>query len=229
MPFRPLSVLGALWSIAAATLNVHAQDPSTCTCTDRGSEVFHTPDTLFQVVDGFDVAYCGRIDRSVHPFVYSNFTMWCCGAVRDSLEARGAPQGCHLYVSHGQFTVDGLVMLPTGADMQLVARPCWRTEHRLVIAEDGTPLAVAGPITNLIATFQRPTPDQVRQIQARVDGLKHALYWTDQALLGQVFLCALFDATWATRFRELREGYLWGGTNVELYDEFLKILHEKRK
>src|SRR6188508_1130177 len=84
----------------AASPSVLAQDSNGCDCTDRGSDIFRTPDTVFHVTKDFDVAYCGKIDRSVQPFVYTGFTMWCCYPVRDSLEARGAPQGCNLYVSH---------------------------------------------------------------------------------------------------------------------------------
>ena len=187
------------------------------------------PDTIFHVTEGFDVAYCGRIDRSMQPFVYTDLTMWTCGLVGDSLEVQGASQGCHLYVSRSVFIVDGLALLPTGADMHLERRPCWRTEHRLFVAEDSSAFAIAGPITELIASFQEPTLEQFAQVQRRLDGMKPTMYWTDAELLGQTFLCALFDTSMATRFRDIRETFLWSGTNAVLYSEFLRILHDRRK
>jgi hypothetical protein len=232
MPFRLSSLLVAVALIAAllwlTTSHVFAQDTPACECTDRGSEVFHTPDTIFNVTKGFDVAFCGRIDRSLQPVVYSEFTMWSCGHVRDVLEVRGALQECHLYVSRSMFIVEALALLPTGADMHLARRPCWRTEHRLFVAEDSSAFAIAGPITELIATFQKPTPEQLAQVQRRFEAVRHSIHWTDQELLGQVFLCALFDGSWASRFQDLREMYLLGGSTAELYDEFLRIFHDKR-
>ncbi len=232
MPLHASSFLAVHGLFAAplllTTSSVVAQDPRACECTDLGSNIFRTPDTIFHVTKDFDVAYCGHIDRSVQPYVYSGFTMWSCYPVRDSLEARGAPQGCHLYVSHSMFVVDGLALLPTGANMHLERRPCWRTEHRLFVAEDGTPKAVAGPITELIATFQEPTPEQYAQVQRRLQAAKPSV-WTDEALLGQVFLCALFDKDWSVRYKGMREAYLMSGNVAALYDEFLKILHDRRK
>lgn len=187
------------------------------------------PDTIFHVTEGFDVAFCGSIDRSVQPFVYSEFTMWTCGLVRDSLEVRGASHGCHLYVSHAKFIVEELALLPTGVDMHLERRPCWRTEHRLFVAEDSSAFAIAGPITEMIAKFEKPTSEQFAQVQARLDAMKPSVFWTDEELLGQVFLCALFDATWSSRFKDLREKYLLGGAVAEFYNELLGVLHDRRK
>lgn len=229
MPIRPSSFLAVLGLIAAAPFNALAQEPPVCECTVPGSEVFHTPDTIFHVREGFDVAYCGKIDRSVTPFVYSEFTMRSCGLVQVPVIARGALKACNVSVSHSVFVLDDLALLPTGADMHLERRPCWRTEHRLFVAEDGSASAIGAPTTELIAKFQEPTREQFTQVQARVDAMKPSAYWMDQELLGQVFLCAFFDTGWASRFRELREKYMWGGANAELYDEFLMILHDRRK
>jgi hypothetical protein len=215
--------------LLAAAPQARAQEMPACECTDVGAARFHPPDTVFHVTPGFDVAYCGNIDRTATPFVYSRFTLWTCGFVRDSLEVRATSQGHHLYVSRSLFIVEALALLPTGADMRLARRPCWRTEHRLFVEEDSSAFAVAGPVTQLIATFQQPTAEQVAQVEARLDALPTSLYWSDDELLGQVFLCALFDAGWATRFRELPGKYRMVGAKAELYEEFLSILHEKRR
>jgi hypothetical protein len=229
MTIRPTTFLFMLGLVVCTTSNTLAQEPSNCDCTDVGAARFHPPDTVFHATPGFDVAYCGHIDRTASPIVYSKFTLWTCGFVRDSLEVRATSQGHHLYVSRSLFIVEALALLPTGADMRLTRRPCWRTEHRLFVEEDSSAFAVAGPITELIAKFQQPTADQVAQVQARLDAMPPSLYWSDDELLGQVFLCALFYADWATRFRELPGKYRMVGAKAELYDEFLSILHEKRR
>jgi hypothetical protein len=232
MHIRPFHASLGLFvsALVLATSTALAQEKPPCECTDVGAKDFHFPDTVFHVREGFDVAFCGHIDRSVAPFVYSEFTMRSCGRVHGvPMEARGALQECHLYVSRSMFIVDELALLPTGADMHLERRPCWRTEHRLFVAEDSSAFAIAGPITELIATFQKPTPEQFAQIQRRVDVMKPAVYWTDEELLGQVFLCALFEAAWASRFKDLRETYLLGGAVAEFYNELLRILHDRRK
>jgi hypothetical protein len=229
MPIRPIAFLFVLGVVVYTTSRAFAQSPSFCECTDLGAARFHPPDTVFHVTPGFDVAYCGNIDRTTTPFVYSKFTLWTCGFVRDSLEVRATSQGHHLCVSRSLFIVEALALLPTGADMRLTRRPCWRTEHRLFVEQDSSAFAVAGPVTQLIATFQQPTPEQIAQVQARLDAMPTSLYWTDDELLGQVFLCALFYADWATRFRELPEKYRMVGAKAELYDEFLSVLHEKRR
>lgn len=229
MTIRPTAFLFILGLVVCTSSRVFAQEPSSCDCTDVGAARFHPPDTVFHVTPGFDLAFCGNIDRTATPFVYSKFTLWTCGFVRDSLEVRATSQGHHLYVSRSLFIVEALALLPTGADMRLSRRPCWRTEHRLFVEEDSSAFAVAGPVTQLIATFQQPTAEQVAQAQARLDAMPPSLYWSDEELLGQVFLCALFDAGWATRFRELPGKYRMVGAKAELYDEFLSVLHEKRR
>jgi hypothetical protein len=217
-----------LLAFALATCHLFAQGSPVCACTDRDPENSLEPDTIFHVHQGFDVAFCGRIDRSGQPFVYSEFTMRTCGQVQVPIAARGTLQECHLSVSGSKFILEDLALLPTGADMRLARRPCWRTEHHQFVADDGSASAIGAPITELIATFQKPTPEQFAQVHRRVDALPATIYWTDEELLGQVFLCALFDASWSSRFRELRETYHFGGSTIKLYDEFLRILHDKR-
>ena len=232
MRSRPFpSALGLFaTAVVLATSTAFAQDTPACECTDLGAKELHFPDTVFHVTEGFDVAFCGHIDRLVSPFVYSEFTMRSCGRVHGvPMEARGALQECHLYVSRSMFIVEELALLPTGADMHLERRPCWRTAHWLFLAEDSSASAIGAPTTELIATFQRPTPEQFAQLQGRLDVMKPAVYWTDEELLGQLFLCALFDANWATRFKDLRETHLLGGAMAELHNEFLKILDDRRK
>lgn len=229
MSNRPIALLVALWLIVCTTPCALAQTPSICACTESGAATPAVPDTLFHVRPGFDVAFCGRIDRSVTPFVYGAFTMRTCGLVQVPVTARGALQECHLSISNSMFILEDLALLPTGADMRLQRRPCWRTRHWLFVAEDSSAAAIGAPTTELIATFQQPRSEQVAQVQGRLDTMKPTMYWMDEELLGQVFLCALYDTAWASRFRELREIYRMGGTPAKLYDEFLRILNEKGK
>lgn len=229
MPIRPIAILVASWLIVYTTSRALAQAPSTCACTEPDAATLAVPDTVFHVRPGFDVAFCGRIDRSVTPFVYSAFTMRTCGLVQVPVTARGALQECHLSISNSMFILDDLALLPTGADMHLERRPCWRTRHWLFVAEDSSAAAIGAPTTELIATFQQPTPGQVAQVQGRLDAMKPSMYWMDEELLGQVFLCALYDKAWASRFREMRETYHMGGAPAKLYDEFLRILHDRGK
>lgn len=229
MPLRPIALLVVLGLSACTTPRALAQAPSICACTESGAATPDVPDTLFHVRPGFDVAFCGRIDRSITPFVYSAFTMRTCGLVQIPVTARSGLQECHLFISNSMFILDDLALLPTGADMHLERRPCWRTQHWLFLAEDSSAAAIGAPSTELIATFQQPSPEQVAQVQSRWDTMKPSMYWMDEELLGQVFLCALYDNAWASRFRQLRDTYRMGGTPATLYDEFLRILHEKGK
>lgn len=205
-----------------------AQLPQACECTDLGSETYRAPDTVFHVRPGFDVAFCGHIERSVQPYVYSEFTMRSCGLVQVPLMAKDALQECHLSLEGGQFIVEELALLPTGADMHLERRPCWRRMHWLFLADDSSASAIGAPTNELIAKFLRPTPAQFTQVQQRLDALKPEVYWTDEELLGQVFLCGLFDAGWAKRFQELRENYLLSGAMAEFYNELLQVFNDKR-
>ena len=80
----------------------------------------------------------------------------------------------------------------------------------------------------LIADLPKPTPEQCARAKARLDALRPSVYWTDQELLGQVFLCAVSDVEWFRRFSELRETYRFGGAVAVYYDELMVILHAKR-
>ena len=203
-----------------------AQAP--CVCSDPGAEVVIGPDTVFHIVPRFDAALCGHIDRSVTPFVYSDFTIRSCITVAQRpMRVQGPAHDCHITVSGGMLVVDELQALPTGPDMALAQRPCWRTNYVLRVHTDTAQYAI-NAMKELIADLPKPTPEQQARIQARWDALKPAIYWTDQELLGQVFLCAVSDTQWYSRFSELHEQYRLGGAVADRYDELLAILHAKR-
>lgn len=205
---------------------LRAQETRACLCTAPGTETLGKPDTVFHVVEHFDAAFCGHIDRSATPFVYRDFTLRSCGYVRVPLRTP-LTHGAHIHVTGGMLAVDELLALPTGPDMSLVPRPCWRTYHVLRENEDTTKYAI-NAMKQLIAELPKPTAGQMARIDARLDALPPAIYWTDQELLGQVFLCAVFDAAWYSMFTELRETYRFGGTMADYYDDLLEILHNKQ-
>lgn len=204
-----------------------AQPMPKCVCSDPGADVVSGPDTVFHVVDHYDVALCGRIDRSIVPFVYSNFTLRSCGYVRVPLRTRNTVHGCHISVFRNMLVVDEFRSLPTGPDMVLVARPCWRSNNVLRENEDTAQYAI-NEMRELIADLPKPTPQQAASVQTRWDALPPSIYWMDQELLGQVFLCAVYDISWFSRFSELRGTYRLGGPLADYYDELLEILHAKR-
>lgn len=202
-----------------------AQETRACLCTDLGAEALREPDTVFHVVEHFDAAFCGHIDRSATPFVYSDFTLRSCGYVRVPLRTP-LKDGAHIHVSGGMLAVDELLALPTGPDMSLVPSPCWRTYHVLRENDDTTQYAI-NAMKQLIVELPKPTAGQMARVEARLDALRPSIYWTDQELLGQVFLCAVFDTAWYSMFTELRETYRFGGSVADYYDDLLEILHKK--
>jgi hypothetical protein len=205
-----------------------ARAQSACVCSDPGAEIVLEPDTVFHIVDRFDAALCGHIDRSVSPFRYSDFTLRSCITIAERpLRVQVPGRLAHITVSGGMLVVDEFRTLPTGADMALAPRPCWRTNYVLRVHADTAQYAV-NAMKELIADLPKPTPEQVARVQARWDGLRPSIYWTDQELLGQVFLCAVYDTAWYRRFSELRGTYRFGGAVADRYDELLEILHEKR-
>jgi hypothetical protein len=205
-----------------------AQPKRACVCSDPGAEVVLGPDTIFHIVDRFDAAFCGHIDRSVTPFVYSEFTLRSCITVASTpLRIQSAVHDCHITVSGRMLVVDELRSLPTGPDMSLATKPCWRTYYILRVHEDTAQYAINGML-ELIADLPKPTPEQFARTKARLDALRPSVYWTDQELLGQVFLCAVSDAEWFRRFSELRGTYRFGGAVSDYYDELMEILHAKR-
>ena len=210
--------------LVLATACARAQEPPACACPDRGA-ASPRPDTVFQVVKDFEVALCGRIDRSVTPFVYSEFTMRSCGLAPVALATRTPGRACHIAVSKPYLVVDEFALLPTGPDMHLQSRPCWRTNFVLRVHEDTLQYAV-NAIRELIATFDKPTSEQCALVQRRLDAVSTSPFWMDKELLGQVFLCAIYDTSWATRFQELRTTYAFGGTMAEFYDELLAVYHD---
>ncbi|MBK8498048.1 MAG: hypothetical protein IPL52_04335 [Flavobacteriales bacterium] len=222
------SGLIAVASFIGTAPRAMAQAVRACVCSDLGAEVVQEPDTVFHIVPRFDAALCGKIDRSVTPFVYGEFTIRSCGTFTlRPLRTQSALHDCHITVSGGMLVVDELRSLPTGPDMHLATRPCWRTYYVLRVHEDTAQYAI-NAMKDLIADLPKPTPDQVARIQARWDALPPSIYWMDRELLGQVFLCALHDAEWFRRFSEVRETYRFGGAVAVDYDELLAILHAKR-
>ena len=205
-----------------------AQPTRACVCSDPGAEVVLEPDTIFHIVDRFDAAFCGQIDRSVVPFVYSEFTLRSCITVTQTpLRIQSPAHDCHITVSGRMLVVDELRSLPTGPDMSLAAKPCWRSYFVLRTHEDTAQYAI-NEMKELIADLPKPTPEQCARAKARLDALRPSVYWTDQELLGQVFLCAVSDVEWFRRFSELRETYRFGGAVADYYDELMVILHTKR-
>ena len=213
--------------VFATTQCAVAQTPP-CECTDLSAESQRTADTVFQVVADFDVALCGRIDRSVTPFVYSEFTMRSCGRAPVALATRTPGRACHISVSKPYLVVDEFCLLPTGPDMHLASRPCWRTNYVLRVSEYEPQYAV-NAIPELIATFDKPTPEQFAEVHRRLEAAGPSPFWMDKELLGQVFLCAIYDATWATRFQELRTTYAFGGDMAGFYDELLSVYNDKSR
>ncbi|MEO8066669.1 MAG: hypothetical protein ABI599_03140 [Flavobacteriales bacterium] len=224
MPIRPYSFLAALGLIAAFIPSARAQGTPSCECTPPGAEQPLAADTVFHVVEYFDVALCGRIDCSVAPFVYTDFTMRSCGRAPVALPPRTPGRACHIAISQPYLVVDEFALLPTGNDMHLENRPCRRTRFVMRVHEDTLQYAI-NAMRELIATFEKPTPTQLAQVQLRLD---HAPmpFWTDKELLGQVFLCAVYDAGWAARFKALRDQYSFGGTMAEYYEELLGVYHD---
>ena len=104
-------------AIALSTIQCAVAQTPPCECTDLGAESQCTADTVFHVVKDFDVALCGRIDRSVTPFVYSEFTMRSCGRAPVALATRTPGRACHIAVSKPYLVVDEFALLPTGPDM----------------------------------------------------------------------------------------------------------------
>ncbi len=215
--------------IAAALLlttpSARAQEPPACACPDLGMTDHRTADTVFKVVKDFEVALCGRIDRSVTPFVYSEFTMRSCGRVRMPLPTRTPGRACHITVSKPYLVVDEFSVLPTGPDMHLESRPCWRTNLVLRVHEDTLQYAI-NAMRELIATLDKPTTEQFALVQHRLDAVGPSPFWMDKELLGQVFLCAVYDTTWSTRFQDLRTTYAFGGTMAAYYDELLSVYYD---
>ncbi len=210
-------------ALLLTTLSAVAQEPTACECPDPDAES-PRPDTVFHVVEYFDVALCGRIDRSVIPFVYSEFTMRSCGRVRIDLRPRTPGRACHIAVSKPYLVVDEFALLPTGPDMHLENRPCWRTNLVLRVHEDTLKYAI-NAIRELIATFEKPTPEQFSQVEHHMETVSQSPFWMDKELLGQVFLCAVYDTTWATRLQDLRTTYAFGGTMADFYDELLSVYY----
>ncbi len=204
-----------------------AQAIRACVCSAPDAEVVQEPDTVFHIVPRFDAALCGQIDRSVTPFQYHDFTIRSCiTVVNKPLRIQNQGHACQINVSGGMLVVDELRTLPTGPDLSLSTTPCWRTYYVLRVHEDTAQYAV-NAMKELIAELPKPTPDQVARTQGRWDAIRPSIYWTDQELLGQVFLCAVFDASWFRRFRELRTTYRFGGAVAVYYDELLDILYAK--
>jgi hypothetical protein len=154
---------------------------SACVCSYPDTDVLLEPDTVFHIVDRFDAALCGHIDRSVQPFVYSAFTIRSCITVaRTPLRIQSPAHDCHITVSGGMLVVDELRALPTGPDMALATRPCWRTYYVLRVHEDTEQYAI-NAMKELIADLPKPTPEQVARTQARWDALPPTIYWTSYA------------------------------------------------
>lgn len=189
---------------------------------DLGTENPHAADTIFHIAKGYDVAFCGHIDRSVQPIVYSEFTLRTYGHAHVAIHTKDPVRECLISVATNMLVVDELRMLPSGPEMKLARLPCWRNHYVQRPNEDTAQYAI-NLMRELIAPLQRPTPAQVAQVQARFDALHSTIYWTDKELLGQVFLCAVFDTTWAKRFHELREQYMFGGAVATFYDELLAV------
>lgn len=210
------------------TPNAMAQPTRACVCSDPGAEVVLEPDTVFHVVPRFDAALCGKIDRTVNPFVYSEFTIRSCGtfALRP-LRTQSTLHGSNIAVVGGMLVVDELRSLPTGPDMSLATKPCWRSYFVLRTHEDTAQYAI-NEMKELIADLPKPTAAQFARTEARVAAVGPTIYWTDQELLGQMFLCAVSDTAWYNRFTELRENYRFGGAVADYYDELVEILHAKR-
>src|SRR5262245_14291502 len=110
MRLRSIALLMPALTLTRAAL---AQAPAACECTDPRGEAALAPDTIFHVREGFDVAFCGTIDRSVGPYVYSG-TMRSCGLVGVPIQVEGTLQACLLSVANSKFIVESLCMLPTG-------------------------------------------------------------------------------------------------------------------
>ena len=210
--------------LVLATACARAQEPPACACPDRGA-ASPRPDTVFQVVKDFEVALCGRIDRSVTPFVYSEFTMRSCGRAPVALATRTPGRACHIAVSKPYLVVDEFALLPTGPDMHLESRPCWRTRLVLRVSEYEPQYAI-NAMPELIATFDKPTSEQCALVQHRLDAVSTSPFWMDKELLGQVFLCAIYDASWTAQFRTLRERFSFGGTMVDYYEELLSVYND---
>ena len=121
--------------------------------------------------------------------------------------------------------VDEFGLLPTGPDMHLESRPCWRTNFVLRVHEDTLQYAV-NAIRELIATLQKPAAEQFAFVQRRFDAVGPSPFWMDKELLGQMFLCSVYDSSWATRFEGLRTAYAFGGDMAEFYDELLAVYHD---
>ena len=212
-------------AIVLATIQHAVAQTPPCECPDHRTESSQAPDTVFHVVQYFDVAFCGRIDRSVSPFVYSEFTMRSCGRAPVALATRTPGRACHISVSKPYLVVDEFALLPTGPDMHLESRPCWRTRLVMRVHEDTLQYAI-NAMPELIATFEKPTAEQCALVQRRLDAVSTSPFWMDKEVLGQVFLCAIYDTSWATRFQELRTTYAFGGTMAEFYDELLAVYHD---
>ncbi|MEO8591040.1 MAG: hypothetical protein ABI432_16800 [Flavobacteriales bacterium] len=93
------------------------------------------------------------------------------------------------------------------------------------VHEDTLQYAV-NAMPELIATLEKPTPEQFAQVQHRLDAVGASPFWMDKELLGQVFLCAVYDATWTKRFQDLRTTYAFGGTMADYYDELLSVYYD---
>ncbi len=207
-----------VWPIA---LGLQAQ--SGCSCAAEG-EVPLTPDTVFVLDSALVLACCGHIDRSRPEAVYRAFTLRWCGTTWPLLET-DATSVFRLRVQEHALVAEDLRMLPEGPDLAMRA-VVWRTH----VIQGLFNAAVGEPITRISefpGRLRRLTRHERRMVRTRTETMDRTKPWTDEDLLGLLFLCAAQRASGAEqRFRSLREDHLLDGAMAARYAELVAMLDQ---
>jgi hypothetical protein len=201
---------------------VMAQPPCSCGAKEDGPVV--VPDTVFQLDSALALACCGWIDRNGPEPLYRGFTLGWCGTGWPLLEA-GATSTFRMKVQDRALIAEDLRMLPEGADLE--PRPVvWRTHviQGLYDPSIGEPVA---RISEFPGTLRRLTKRERRAVREQFAAVDTAAAWTDERLLGLLFLCAAQRTPGAVeRFRSLRDHHRLDGMIAGQYAEYTAMLDQ---
>ncbi len=212
------SLLPAL--LLTATTSLHAQ--TTCSCAEEHGAALVRPDTVFVLDSTMAVAYCGWIDRTRTEPRYSEFTLRWCSNQWPLLEA-DATRTFRIQVNDHALVAEDLRILPTGTDLQL-GEIVWRT-HVIEGTYDPTMGEVVAKISEVPGDLHMITAREEDAIRERLRTVDPKVHFTDEQLLGLLFLSAASDRPGAEkRFRNLRKHYQLDGAFAEAYNELVAML-----
>lgn len=213
------SILSAVFALALSSLQ--AQPP--CSCAEEHGAPFVETDTVFVLDSALALGYCGWIDHSKAEPRYSEFTLrWCVN--QWPLLVADAMKEFRLNVVERKLVAEDLRILPSGSDLHMGV-VVWRTHviEGVLDPESGDLVAM---ISEVPGDLHPITAKEEEAIRARLKLVHAEQQWSDEQLLGLLFLSAASDRPGAEkRFRKLRQHYLLDGAYAEQYNELLAMLN----